>query len=166
MARDNKVRAVSRRDLLKGVGAASVGGATGLAGCTGGGGGGGGDDTILFGATVSLTGSLSTNGKLTQQGYQLWKRHMNEQQGGIKVGDTTKKIDLKLYDDQSSKSTARSQYQKLVSEDNVDLLLGPYSSGMTRAVGPIAEDNEIPMIAGGAASKEVYSQGWEYIYGT
>lgn len=168
MNRDSSSRTLTRRGILKGAGIASVAGITGLAGCSGGGGdgGGGGDDSILFGATVSLTGSLSTNGKLTQQGYQLWQKFMNDKQGGIKVGDTTKEIKLKIYDDESSESTARTQYQKLVSEDNVDLLLGPYSSGMTRAVGPIAESNEIPMIAGGAASKEVYTQGWEHVYGT
>ncbi|MFB6125254.1 MAG: amino acid ABC transporter substrate-binding protein [Halanaeroarchaeum sp.] len=156
-----------RRSYLKLAGVTGAAGLTSLSGCTGGGSnGGGGDDTILFGATVSLTGSLSTNGKLTQQGYQLWKRHMNDKQGGIKVGDTTKKIELKIYDDESSDSTARTQYQKLVSQDNVDLLLGPYSSGMTRSVGPIAESNKIPMIAGGAASKEVYTNDWDYVYGT
>jgi branched-chain amino acid transport system substrate-binding protein len=148
--------------VLKSIGASGL--ATSIAGCLGG--QSGGDDTVLFGATVSLSGSLSTNGKLTEQGYKLWQKHMNENQGGLKIGDTTKKIKLKLYDDQSSSSTAREQYQKLVSQDDVDLLLGPYSSGMTSSVGPIAEKNEIPMIAGGAASKEVYTQGWDYVYGT
>jgi len=156
--------ALNRRTYLKLTGAAGAAGLSSFAGCTGG--GSGGSDSILFGATVSLTGSLSTNGKLTQQGYQLWQRYMNDEQGGIKVGDSSKKIELKIYDDESSDSTARTQYQKLVSKDDVDLLLGPYSSGMTRAVGPIAESNEIPMIAGGAASKEVYTNDWDYVYGT
>lgn len=162
----------SRRNVIKTVGTAGVVGLTSLAGCIGGGddnsdGGstGGSSNPILFGATVSLTGKFSTNGKLTEQGYKLWQTQANEN-GGISVGGTQRKVELKLYDDQSSSSKARQQYQKLVSKDNADLLLGPYSSGMTKAVGPIAEKNEIPMIAGGAASKDVYTQGWDYMHGT
>ncbi|MFB6133064.1 MAG: amino acid ABC transporter substrate-binding protein [Halanaeroarchaeum sp.] len=164
---------VNRRSYLKIAGATGAVGLTSLAGCSGETNGNGtttggtqsGTNSVLFGATVSLTGSLSTNGTLTKQGYNLWQSFANRN-GGIDIGGETYEVKLKLYDDQSKASTAQTQYQKLVTQDDVDLLLGPYSSGMTRSVGPIAESNEIPMIAGGAASKEVYTQGWDYVYGT
>ena len=164
---------VNRRTYLKLAGATGAVGLTSMAGCseesqgngTTTGGSQSGTNSVLVGATVSLTGKLSTNGKLTQQGYKLWQSEANKN-GGIELGGDTYEVELKMYDDQSAASTAQTQYQKLVTQDNADLLLAPYSSGMTRSVGSIAESNEIPMIAGGAASREVYQQGWDYVYGT
>lgn len=58
-------------------------------------------NTLLFGAPISLTGSTSTEGHLTLEGYQLWVKQVNAH-GGIKVGNTTYQVQLKYYDDGSS----------------------------------------------------------------
>ena len=56
-------------------------------------------DTILFGSPVSLTGNLTKEGHLTQEGYELWKNYVNAH-GGIKVGGKSYKVDIKYYDDE------------------------------------------------------------------
>ena len=61
-------------------------------------------DTILFGSAVSLTGSLTKEGHLTQEGYEFWKTYTNAH-GGIKVGGKTYKVDIKYYDDESKPAT-------------------------------------------------------------
>jgi len=54
--------------------------------------------TLLFGAPISLTGSTSTEGHLTLEGYQLWVKEVNAH-GGIKVGNNTYQVQLKYYDE-------------------------------------------------------------------
>ncbi len=51
-----------------------------------------------------------------------------------------------VYDDQSDEATARRFYQRLITEDKVHLLLGPYSS-LTFAVSSVSENQRIPMLA-------------------
>lgn len=123
-------------------------------------------DPIVFGGSVSLSGGLSREGQYTAKGYRLWRDHVNEKYGGIRVGkNNVRPIKLKLYDDQTKAETAVKLYQKLVSKDRVDFLLGPYSSGLTLAVAPIAEKFEIPMVQANGASDKIFKQGYKYIYG-
>src|SRR5690349_20448021 len=64
-------------------------------------GGNGSGNTLVFGAPISLTGSTSTEGQLTQEGYKLWVKEVNAG-GGIKVGNKTYQVQLKYYDDGSA----------------------------------------------------------------
>ena len=58
-------------------------------------------DTIILGAAVSLTGKYSTNGKHTQNGYNLAVKRINEK-GGVEVGGKKYKFDIIYYDDESN----------------------------------------------------------------
>src|SRR5450759_2364528 len=86
--------------------------------------------TLLFGAPISLTGSTSTEGHLTLEGYQLWVKEVNAH-GGIKVGGTTYQVQLKYYDDGSSPTKSAQLTQQLVTTDKVNFLLGPYGTSAT-----------------------------------
>ena len=70
---------------------------------------GGGSDTLVFGAPVSLTGSLSHEGTDTLNGYNLWADQANAK-GGVKVGDRTYKVKIKYYDDGSSAHLRQSEF--------------------------------------------------------
>jgi branched-chain amino acid transport system substrate-binding protein len=165
----------TRRSLIKKIGGLTVaGGISGLAGCTSqsGSGGtnqsgsGGQGEPIVFGGSVSLSGSLSREGQYTRNGYRLWRDYVNKKYGGIRVGNNNvRPVKLKLYDDKTDTETAVKLYQKLVTQDDVDLLLGPYSSGLTLAVAPIAEKYQIPMVEANGASDKIFNQGYKYIYG-
>src|SRR5438477_9558880 len=85
-------------------------------------------DVITFGASLSLTGAQATEGRLVREGYDFYVKHINEDKGGIKVGGKTYKVAIKYYDDASTAATSVQLYEKLVNEDGVKLLLGPYSS--------------------------------------
>src|SRR4029079_4028442 len=89
-------------------------------------------DVITYGASLSLTGAQAVEGRLVKEGYDFYVRHINEK-GGIKVGDKTYKVAIKYYDDASTAATSVQLYEKLINEDKVTLLLGPYSSGTTFA---------------------------------
>ena len=122
-------------------------------------------DVITFGAALSLTGRVSTEGRLVKEGYDLYVQHINER-GGIKVGPKTYKVAIKYYDDQSDAATSAKLYEKLITEDGIKLLLGPYSSGITFAASPVAEKYQVPMVAAHAAATTVYSRGFKYLFAT
>src|SRR5207244_9381116 len=111
-------------------------------------------NTLVFGAPVSLTGSTSTEGHLTLEGYQLWVKEVNAH-GGIKVGNTTYQVKLKYYDDGSSPTKSAQLTQQLVASDKVNFLLGPYGTAATLQDEAIAEQYKIPMVEGNGAAKAI-----------
>src|SRR5690242_6673433 len=93
---------------------------------------GGAGHTITFGATISITGKTAKEGEYARDGYQFFVDSINER-GGIPVGDTTYQVKLRYYDDESDATRAALLYERLITEDHVDFLLGPYGSGPTDA---------------------------------
>jgi len=121
-------------------------------------------DTILFGAPISLTGSLTKEGHLTQEGYDLWKNYINAH-GGLKIGGKTYKVDIKYYDDESKNDTSAQLAERLIDQDHVNFLLGPYGSGTSFTVAGIAERKKIPMVEGNGAAERIFNQGFKYTFG-
>lgn len=122
-------------------------------------------DTITFGAALSLTGKTATEGRLVKIGYDIYVDQINAR-GGIKIGDKTYKVAIKYYDDQSDANTSVKLYEKMINEDGIKLLLGPYSSGITLATSPVAEKYQLPMVAAHAAATAVYDRGFKYLFAT
>jgi branched-chain amino acid transport system substrate-binding protein len=127
-------------------------------------GGNGSGNTLVFGAPISLTGSTSTEGQLTLEGYKLWVKEVNAD-GGIKVGNKTYQVQLKYYDDGSSPTKSAQLTQQLVSSDKVNFLLGPYGTSATLQDEAIAEQYKIPMVEANGAAKAIFSKGFHYIFG-
>lgn len=122
-------------------------------------------DLITFGAALSLTGKTATEGRLVKVGYDLYVDQINAR-GGFKVGNKTYKVAIKYYDDQSDANTSAKLYEKMINEDGIKLLLGPYSSGITFAASPVAEKYQLPMVAAHAAATTVYDRGFKYLFST
>ena len=120
-------------------------------------------DTIVFGAAVSFTGKYSTNGKHTKNGYDLAVKRINEK-GGVKVGGKTYKIAVKYYDDESTPARGAQLAERLIKQDSIKFILGPYSSGMTKAMAPITEKYKIPMVEGNGASRSLFNKGYKYLF--
>lgn len=121
------------------------------------------DGTILFGVPLALTGSLSKEGTLSQEGYELWKETYNKA-GGILVGDKRYKIETKYYDDESSAQKSATLAQKLINDDKVNFLLGPYGTSANLQVSTVAEKSQIPMIEGNGVAESIFSQGYQYTF--
>lgn len=121
-------------------------------------------DTILFGATISITGTTAKEGEHTRDGYMLFVETINKQ-GGITVGGKTYRVALQYYDDESRPERAAELYEKLVNEDQVDFLLGPYGSGPTDTGARVAEHYKIPMVEGSGAADSIFARGNRYIFG-
>ncbi len=119
--------------------------------------------TITFGLTAPLTGPDVEEGGYTLDGYQLFVNEINSQ-GGMLVGGKRYKVALDYYDDQSQPALAAKLYQKLITQDNVNFLLGPYSSLLTAAAAPIAERYGVPMVAAHGAADSIYGPSDKYVF--
>ncbi|MEX2163686.1 MAG: amino acid ABC transporter substrate-binding protein [Sulfuricaulis sp.] len=120
-------------------------------------------DTIVLGAAVSLTGKYSTNGKNTKDGYDLAVKRINEM-GGVKVGGKSYKLKVTYYDDESTPARGAQLAERLINQDGVQFLLGPYSSGLTKAIAPVTEKYKIPHVEGNGAARELFTQGYRYLF--
>ena len=124
-----------------------------------GGSSGGGENTVVIGFTSSLTGSQEVSSKRQVNGFNLWMKQVNDG-GGLKLSDgTVVKFEAKTYDDESNKDRVQELYTRLITEDNADFLISPYSSGLTAAASIIAEQNGKVMITIGAAEDDAYKTG-------
>ncbi len=123
------------------------------------------EDVITLGAAVSQTGKYSTNGVFTTKGYQLAVDKINSQ-GGVKVGGKTYKLAVKFYDDESTPARGAELAERLIKQDGIKFILGPYSSGLTKAIAPVTEANKVPMVEANGASRSLFTNGWKYIFAT
>ena len=122
------------------------------------------DGTIRLGATFSETGRFSMEGKDTRQGYDTWLRWVNEVYGGIRVGDQRYRAEIVYYDDESDADTAGELTRRLIDDDGVDFLLGPYSSGLTAGTSAVAEARDVLMVEGSGASDALFERGFQNLF--
>ncbi len=113
---------------------------------------------IRIGATTALTGEASIQGGYVREGYLLCQKHANEK-GGV-LG---RRIEFVIYNDASNGKTAARLYEKLIAEDKVDAVLGPYGSGITEAVADVNEKYRMLMIAPTAATTSIWEKGRRYL---
>jgi branched-chain amino acid transport system substrate-binding protein len=118
-------------------------------------------EEITVGVSISLTGKFQMQGQDAFSGIRLWVEETNRR-GGIYLG---KSFPLRLvcYDDRSQIKQAVENVRRLLKQDHVDILFGPYSSGLTMAVAPVAEDVGKVLWNHGGSSDAIFKQGWRYI---
>jgi len=87
-------------------------------------------------------------------------------QGGIEIQGKRYKVKLFYSDAQSEPSQAASGAERLATQEKVDFVLGPYSSGSTLGAAPVLEKYKIPMVTGSAESPLIWKQKFYYTFGT
>lgn len=120
--------------------------------------------TIKIGAALSETGKFSVEGKDSRQGYDTWARWVNEEYGGIDMPDGRHEVEIIYYDDESDADTAANLVQRLIDEDEVEFLLGPYSSGLTTGASAISEAAGVIMVEGNGTSDSMFERGFENLF--
>jgi branched-chain amino acid transport system substrate-binding protein len=120
-------------------------------------------DTIILGSAISITGKYSTNGIHASNGYDLAVKIINDR-GGVKVGGKMYKLSIKYYDDESTPARGAQLAERLIKQDGVKFMLGPYSSGLTKAIAPVTAKYKIPMVEAEGASRSLFTQGNKYIF--
>lgn len=115
---------------------------------------------IKIGVSIGLTGKYAKMADMQKKAYLLWEKSINKN-GGL----LNKKIKMIIEDDKSDKTIAKDIYRRFIVKDKLDFVVGPYSSGITEAIMPIAEKNGYPVIAAGAASDTLWHKGYKYLFG-
>jgi branched-chain amino acid transport system substrate-binding protein len=114
---------------------------------------------IKIGASMSLTGTYAKPGSYQKEGYDICAEEVN-----AKGGLLGRKIEFVVYDDQSMPATAVKLYEKLITEDKVDAVMGPYSSAVSEAVANVTEKYKKVMVAPLAATTSIFKKGRKYIF--
>ncbi|TMQ15110.1 MAG: hypothetical protein E6K82_26100 [Candidatus Rokuibacteriota bacterium] len=114
---------------------------------------------IRIGASLSLTGTYAEPGRFQSEGYKLCEKDLNAR-GGL-LG---RKVEMVVYDDQSMPATGVRLYEKLITEDKVDAVMGPYSSAISEAVANVTEKYKKVMVAPLAATTSIFKKGRRYAF--
>ncbi len=120
-------------------------------------------DTITLGSAISFTGKYSTNGIHAKNGYDLAVKQINDM-GGVKVGGKTYKLAIQYYDDESTPARTAQLLERLIKQDEIKFVLGPYSSATTKAAAPVTEKYKIPMVEAEGASRSLFTKGYRYLF--
>jgi ABC-type branched-subunit amino acid transport system substrate-binding protein len=120
-------------------------------------------EPVVAGVSVSVSGPLRRQGQDAYDGIRLWVEHVASA-GGLTLGRNraTRPLRLVALDDASNVSRARANAARLLTQEHVDLLFGPYGSASTLAVAVVAAAHgKILWNHGGAsdAASEAGSEG-------
>jgi branched-chain amino acid transport system substrate-binding protein len=118
-----------------------------------------GQNMLQVGASLSLSGALAQSGAMMRKGYEFWLKELNAS-GGL-LGRQAK---LVVYDDQSDPSTSAKLYEKLITEDKVDLVIGPYGSATGFAASAVTEKHKYPLLLPASASEAIFKRGFKYVF--
>jgi len=138
--------------------------ALGAAACGGEDGGNGGGtqasgEPIRIGASLPLTGDFSEPGVAARQGYEIWREKVNKE-GGL-LG---RRVEIVIKDDQSDQNVVVADYNALIQQENVDLLLGTFSSLLNLPASAVAERNKMLYVEPAGGSPEMFSRGFKFLF--
>jgi branched-chain amino acid transport system substrate-binding protein len=122
-------------------------------------GGGAEGEPIRIGISLPLTGDFSQPGGEAKRGYEIW-RDLTNDAGGL-LG---RPVELVILDDASSQDTVVSDYQRLIDQENVDLLLGTFSSLLNLPASAVAERNQMVYVEPAGGAPEMFDRGFEYLF--
>jgi branched-chain amino acid transport system substrate-binding protein len=131
----------------------------GLSACGSGSSGGDSGNELSIGASLPLTGDFSEPGSAAKQGYEVWEAMTNDN-GGL-LG---KQVKLVIKDDASNQNTVVSDYNALISQDDVDLLLGTFSSLLNLPASAVAEKNGMLYVEPAGGSPDMFNRGYKYLF--
>ena len=118
---------------------------------------------IRIGATLPLSGRFTPMAGTFDRLCHSWAKLVNAR-GGLYVKAYDKKLPVKfmIYDDKSEPAESAKFYERLVTVDKVHLLLGPFSSHITKAAVTVADKYKIPMVMAEANDATIFEQRYKY----
>jgi branched-chain amino acid transport system substrate-binding protein len=127
------------------------------AGCSDDDDGGDSGEPITVGVSLPLTGEFSQPGKAAKQGYEVWRDTVNEE-GGL----LDRQVELEIRDDASDQNTVVSDYNALIQRENVDLLLGTFSSLLNLPASAAAERNQMLYVEPAGGAPEIFERDFQF----
>jgi len=131
-----------------------------LTGC---GGGAKKENIMKIGVVQPLTGAIAYGGQAAANGTILAAKDINAK-GGIDVGGKKYKIELVIEDDKGVPKESAAAATKLISKDNVPLILGTFTSSSSFAMAEICNREEVPMLSPLSSALKLTSSGFKYFF--
>ena len=124
-------------------------------------------DVIKIGVVLPITGSEAKPGQYQKEGIELAVKQINDQ-GGVMVKSLGKKLPIQIvfYDDGSDQAKSASLVERAMSSDKVVAVIGGYSTALGQAESVMADRYQTVWITPGAAASSIFSQGYQWIFGT
>ncbi len=122
---------------------------------------------IVIGMTLCLTGRYAVDVGPFDKMVKAWENYVNKKEGGLFVKAYNKKLPVRtiIYDDKSDQATAVKFYERLVTVDKCDLLIGPKSSPITFPVTAVPEKYHVPMVLATANTPQIFERGFKWFVG-
>lgn len=116
---------------------------------------------IVIGGTLGLTGSFAEPSADYKVVYQRWLDEVNKK-GGL-LGRPVKMV---IYNDESTPTVAQSLYSRLLDQDQVDLVLAPYTTFIGGAIVPIVLSHQKLLFNGGFVGINIFKNAKGSIIGS
>jgi branched-chain amino acid transport system substrate-binding protein len=119
---------------------------------------------VRIGGTLPLSGPESVSGRYFQEGYEIAVEEAN-QRGGLDVGGRVLPVQLVVRDDGSDKAKAVDAAEQLISNDEVDFLLGTFNSANVELQSVVAEKHGVPYVSGSGAAAGLFQRKLRFLFG-
>ncbi|MFA5807002.1 MAG: ABC transporter substrate-binding protein [bacterium] len=116
-------------------------------------------ETVKVGVLLPLTGSMAKFGEIEKRSYEMAAEEIN-----AKGGVNGKKIELLFEDDTGKPDVGRSGVEKLISREKVPVITGGYSSSVTAAAAPVAQQFKVPFVICTGSADDVTEKGYDYVF--
>jgi branched-chain amino acid transport system substrate-binding protein len=117
------------------------------------------DEPIRIGASLPLTGDFAQPGTAAKQGYEIWQDMVNDSGGML-----GRPVELVILDDASDQNTVVADYNRLISQEQVDLLLGTFSSLLNLPASAVAERNRMVYVEPAGGAPEIFERGFKFLF--
>lgn len=120
-------------------------------------------EPVRIGFSISQTGLFAQAAATQMRAYEFWRDEVNAA-GGLDVAGEKRPVEYVIYDDQSAPAQAVKIYEKLITDDKVDLLMAPWGTPFQLAIAPVLERFKFPMVGNSAASVQLRNVKPGYIW--
>lgn len=121
-------------------------------------------DVVKVGVLLPLSGSNSYNGEQQLAGIQLYTEYINENGGIASLGGAT--IELVVADSTGTPETGLTEFERLITSENVSAVIGPYNSTVAAATAPLAIQDGVPYMITNATAENFMGDANKYVYRT
>lgn len=114
---------------------------------------------IKIGVSLSLTGDNSADGQATKKGYDTWEAYINSH-GGL-LGH---QVQMLYLDDGTKQPQTRANYEKLITIDKVNFVVGPFNDPQTITGAEVARQHHMAFLEGSGTGPEVFQNGLDNLF--
>ena len=116
-------------------------------------------EPIVIGVSLPLSGRFSEPGTAAKEGYEVWAAMINGSGGML-----GRPVELSILDNNSDQDTAVADYEKLITVDKVDLVVGPFSSFLVIPTSEVAARYGYAFVEPAGGAPDVFNRGLTNIF--